>query len=85
MGDRDFAAQRLAMVERQLRRRGIEDERVLAAMAEVPREVFVPEEHRRRAYADSALPIGNGQTISQTWILSAICYALDPEPGETVL
>jgi protein-L-isoaspartate(D-aspartate) O-methyltransferase len=85
MGDRDFAALRLAMVERQLRRRGIEDERVLAAMAEVPREVFVPEEHRRRAYADSALPIGYGQTISQPWIVAAICEALAPEPGETVL
>ena len=46
------------MVERQLRRRGISDERVLAAMGEVPREEFVPETHRSRAYSDSALPIG---------------------------
>ncbi|MGH2980874.1 MAG: protein-L-isoaspartate O-methyltransferase family protein, partial [Solirubrobacterales bacterium] len=52
------------MVERQLRRRGIGDERVLEAMREVPRELFVPDEQRRRAYADSALPIGSGQTIS---------------------
>ena len=65
------------MVERQLRRRGIGDERVLAAMAAVPRELFVPERHRRRAYADSALPIGDGQTISQPWIVAAICQALE--------
>ena len=67
------------MVERQLRRRGIADERVLAAMAEVPRERFVPERSRRRAYADSALPIGHGQTISQPWIVAAICQALELE------
>jgi protein-L-isoaspartate(D-aspartate) O-methyltransferase len=85
MVDRDFAAERLAMVERQLRRRGIADERVLRAMAEVPREAFVPEEHRRRAYADGALPIGHGQTISQPWIVAAICEALGPGPDETVL
>ena len=53
------------MVEHQLRRRGIDDERVLAAMGEVPRESFVPERHRRDAYADSALPLSHGQTISQ--------------------
>jgi protein-L-isoaspartate(D-aspartate) O-methyltransferase len=85
MSERDFAGQRLALVERQLRRRGIDDERVLAAMAEVPREAFVPQEHRRRAYADSALPIGHGQTISQPWIVAAICEALAPDAGETVL
>jgi protein-L-isoaspartate(D-aspartate) O-methyltransferase len=79
------AAERARMVERQLRRRGISDERVLAAMATVPREAFVPEEHRRRAYADSALPIGHGQTISQPWIVAAICQALAPQPHETVL
>ena len=73
------------MVERQLRRRGIEDERVLAAMAEVPRELFVPEPDRRRAYADSALPIGYGQTISQPWIVAAICQALELGGDERVL
>jgi protein-L-isoaspartate(D-aspartate) O-methyltransferase len=73
------------MVERQLRRRGISDSRVLTAMAEIPREEFVPEEHRRRAYADSALPIGHGQTISQPWIVAAIAAALAPQPDETVL
>jgi protein-L-isoaspartate(D-aspartate) O-methyltransferase len=73
------------MVERQLRRRGIGDERVLAAMREVPREVFVPEDQRRRAYADSALPIGSGQTISQPWIVAAICQAQELEGSERVL
>jgi protein-L-isoaspartate(D-aspartate) O-methyltransferase len=73
------------MVERQLRRRGIADERVLAAMGEVPREEFVPERHRRRAYADSALPIGEGQTISQPWIVAAICQALELSGAERVL
>src|SRR6476659_9914523 len=73
------------MVERQLRRRGIGDERVLAAMAEVPRDQFVSERYRSRAYADSALPIGEGQTISQPWIVAAICQALELEGGERVL
>jgi|SRR6476659_4042747 len=73
------------MVERQLRRRGIGDERVLAAMAEVPREQFVSERYRSRAYADSALPIGEGQTISQPWIVAAICQALELRGGERVL
>jgi protein-L-isoaspartate(D-aspartate) O-methyltransferase len=73
------------MVERQLRRRGIGDERVLGAIGEVPRELFVPESQRRRAYADSALPIGSGQTISQPWIVAAICQALELVGGEKVL
>lgn len=73
------------MVERQLRRRGIRDERVLAAMAEVPRERFVSERYASRAYADSALPIGDDQTISQPWIVAAICQALELEGDETVL
>jgi protein-L-isoaspartate(D-aspartate) O-methyltransferase len=73
------------MVERQLRRRGIADERVLAAMGEVPREEFVPERFRGGAYSDSALPIGEGQTISQPWIVAAICQALELSGGERVL
>ena len=80
-----FDAQRADMVERQLRSRGIDDERVLAAIAAVPRELFVPEAQRRRAYADSALPIGSGQTISQPWIVAAICQALELSGGEKVL
>jgi protein-L-isoaspartate(D-aspartate) O-methyltransferase len=81
----DFAAFRSSMVERQLRRRGIVDERVLAAMGEAPREAFVPERVRSRAYADSALPIGEEQTISQPWIVAAICQALELEGDERVL
>jgi protein-L-isoaspartate(D-aspartate) O-methyltransferase len=81
----DFATQRARMVERQLRRRGIADERVLAAMGEVPREEFVPQRSRRSAYADSALPIGAEQTISQPWVVAAICQALALGGGERVL
>ena len=69
----DFARSRARMVERQLRARGISDERVLAAMAEVPRERFVDERLARRAYADSALPLEADQTISQPWVVAAIC------------
>ena len=73
------------MVERQLRRRGIHDERVLAAMAAVPRERFVPPSERRRAYRDGALPIGSGQTISQPWIVAAMAQALELGGDELVL
>jgi protein-L-isoaspartate(D-aspartate) O-methyltransferase len=82
---RDPQSRRQQMVERQLRRRGIRDERVLAAMAEVPRERFVPWSKRRRAYADSALPIGYGQTISQPWIVAAVCEALALDGSQRVL
>jgi protein-L-isoaspartate(D-aspartate) O-methyltransferase len=81
----DFAEQRHSMVERQLRRRGISDERVLRAMGAVPREHFVPEAVRRSAYNDSALPIGHEQTISQPWVVAAICQALDLRGDEMVL
>ncbi len=81
----DFDALRAQMVERQLRRRGIADQRVLEAMSQVPRERFVPESERRRAYGDCALPIGGGQTISQPWIVAAICSALELEGPERVL
>ncbi len=73
------------MVERQLRRRGIEDERVLAAMGTVPRERYVPEAERARAYADSALALAHEQTISQPWVVAAICQGLELGGGETVL
>src|SRR5918997_3611140 len=76
---------RASMVERQLRRRGIHDERVLAAMAEVPRERFVPEDQRRRAYRDGALRIGEGQTISQPWIVACMCQLLELRGDEVVL
>ena len=81
----DFATARARMVERQLRRRGIGDERVLAAMEAVPREEFVPGPVRGRAYADSALSIGEEQTISQPWIVAAICQAMELSGSELVL
>jgi protein-L-isoaspartate(D-aspartate) O-methyltransferase len=73
------------MVDVQLRRRGIDDERVLAAMERVPRELFVPEELRHQAYADAALPIGAGQTISQPYMVALICEQLALRGGERVL
>jgi protein-L-isoaspartate(D-aspartate) O-methyltransferase len=73
------------MVDRQLRRRGIADERVLAAMARVPRELFVPDGVRPYAYADDALPIGEGQTISQPFVVATICSLLVLEGAERVL
>jgi protein-L-isoaspartate(D-aspartate) O-methyltransferase len=73
------------MVERQLRRRGIEDERVLAAMERVPRELFVPAEARGMAYADAALPIGADQTISQPYMAALICEQLALQGPERVL
>jgi protein-L-isoaspartate(D-aspartate) O-methyltransferase len=85
MAKPDFDEQRSRMVERQLRRRGIDDERVLAAMAEVPREHFVPEGVRASAYNDSALPIGHDQTISQPWVVAAICQALRLDGDESLL
>ena len=68
-----------------LRRRGIRDERVLKAIERVPRELFVPEELRRNAYSDRALPIGHGQTISQPFMVATICAVLGLEGGERVL
>jgi protein-L-isoaspartate(D-aspartate) O-methyltransferase len=73
------------MVERQLRRRGIHDERVLAAMAEVPRELFLPKEQRRRAYRDGAIRIGEGQTMSQPWIVACMAQVLELNGEEIVL
>jgi protein-L-isoaspartate(D-aspartate) O-methyltransferase len=73
------------MVEEQLRRRGISDERVLAAMGSVPRELFVPERVRDRAYTDAALPIGGGQTISQPFMVARICEVLALLGEERVL
>jgi len=73
------------MVERQLRGRDVEDERVLRAMERVPRELFVPEELRSRAYDDAALPIGYGQTISQPYMVARICEALALRGDERVL
>ncbi len=73
------------MVERQLRRRDVTDERVLEAMERVPRELFVPDRVRGRAYDDAALPIGAGQTISQPYMVARICEALELHGDEKVL
>ena len=73
------------MVEAQLRGRDIVDERVLRAMAAVPREQFVGERERRRAYEDAALPISGGQTISQPYMVARICEALQLAGNERVL
>jgi protein-L-isoaspartate(D-aspartate) O-methyltransferase len=73
------------MVEEQLRRRGIADPRVLAAMESVPREAFVPETMRELAFADGPLPIGSGQTISQPYVVAAMTEALSPRPGRKIL
>jgi protein-L-isoaspartate(D-aspartate) O-methyltransferase len=81
----DAATARSEMVERQLRRRGITDERVLGAMAKVPREAFVPERLREYAYDDGALPIGHGQTISQPFVVATICSLLALRGTERVL
>jgi protein-L-isoaspartate(D-aspartate) O-methyltransferase len=79
------AEARARMVERQLRRRGITNERVLAAMERVPRELFVPEKLRAYAYEDGALPIGHRQTISQPFVVATICSLLALEGDEHVL
>jgi protein-L-isoaspartate(D-aspartate) O-methyltransferase len=73
------------MVERQLRARGIDDERVLEAMRRVPRELFVPDKLRKHAYEDAALPIGYEQTISQPYMVALICSLLSLHGTEKVL
>jgi protein-L-isoaspartate(D-aspartate) O-methyltransferase len=81
----DFAAQRQRMVDQQLKPRGIKDERVLAAMAKIPREEFVPADQRADAYQDGPLPIGYDQTISQPYIVAFMTEQLRPKPGDRVL
>jgi protein-L-isoaspartate(D-aspartate) O-methyltransferase len=81
----DFETLRRLMVEHQLERRGIADPLVLAAMGKVPREAFVPPELADEAYADGPLPIGEGQTISQPYIVALMTEALELRGGERVL
>jgi protein-L-isoaspartate(D-aspartate) O-methyltransferase len=80
-----YTAQRREMVESQLRRRGIVDERTLAAMGSIPRERFVPHDLRHLAYTDRALPIAEGQTISQPYIVGLMTQTLQLDGHETVL
>ena len=81
----DWPTERRTMVEVQLRRRAIRDERVLAAMNEIPREEFVPAESRVVAYADNPIPVGYGQTISQPYMTALMAEALEIDGSETVL
>jgi len=80
-----FSQQRIKMVEQQLAKRGIRDERVLAAIRSVPRHLFVPEAESAQAYEDSPLPIGQGQTISQPYIVAYMLQALHLNGDEKVL
>jgi protein-L-isoaspartate(D-aspartate) O-methyltransferase len=80
-----YDSARAAMVLHQLGPRGVTDDRVLAAMGRVPRELFVPEASRRAAYLDGALPIGYGQTISQPYMVALICSLMRLEGNERVL
>jgi len=81
----DFAAQRQRMVDQQLKGRGIQDKRVLAAMAKVPREEFIPVDARADAYEDGPLPIGYDQTISQPYIVAFMTEQLRPKSSDRVL
>lgn len=83
--DASYAAQRAWMVEAQIHRRGISDPRVLAALSRVPRHLFVPREMRNLSYADEPLPIGEGQTISQPYIVAYMTQRLSLEGKERVL
>jgi len=80
-----FEPERRAMIDRQLRRRGIQDARVLEAMFEVPRHEFVPAIYREAAYDDRPIVIGDGQTISQPYIVAAMTEAARIAPGDKVL
>jgi protein-L-isoaspartate(D-aspartate) O-methyltransferase len=77
--------ERARMVEHQLRRRGLLDPNVLACMARVPRELFVPEETRGQAYDDGALAIGEGQTISQPFMVARTLELAAPKPTDRAL
>lgn len=81
----DPSLARSAMVAHQLRERGISDQRVLEAMASIPREHFVGTVQRPWAYADEALPIAAGQTISQPYMVARMTELLAPKPGDRVL
>jgi protein-L-isoaspartate(D-aspartate) O-methyltransferase len=79
------ADERFSMVERQIVARGIHHPRVLAAMREIPRHVFIPPPYDQSAYADNPLPIGSGQTISQPFIVALMTELLYPGPEDRIL
>lgn len=81
----EAADRRQRMLEEQIKARGVDNLRVLAAMANVPREAFIGPEDAEEAYGDHPLPIGAGQTISQPYIVAAMVQGADPQPGDRVL
>jgi protein-L-isoaspartate(D-aspartate) O-methyltransferase len=81
----DYSKERAAMVSDQIRSRGIKDERVLAAMLKVERHLFVPPAYRNKAYEDYPLPVGEGQTISQPYIVAIMTEALELKRQDKVL
>jgi len=81
----EMRPQRKTMVEQQVKARGIADRRVLAAMEEVPRHLFVPEADLATAYDDRPLPIGHGQSVSQPYVVALMTSLLDLGPGDRVL
>ena len=81
----DWIEQRVRMVREQIQDRGVADQGVIGAMLAVPRHEFVPRSHRDMAYADRPLPIGEGQTISQPYIVALMTELLELEPGDKVL
>jgi protein-L-isoaspartate(D-aspartate) O-methyltransferase len=84
-GDDPYAAERSRMVRNQIENRGVKNDAVLSAMRNVKRHLFVPEDSRRRAYADGPLPIGYGQTISQPYIVAYMTEAIQPTENFKVL
>ncbi len=84
-GSDPFAPARQAMIREQIEARGVRDQKVLDAMARVPRHLFVPEAWKDRAYEDGPLPIGEGQTISQPYIVAFMTEAIAPERSHRVL
>lgn len=79
------ADERSRMVEQQVRARGVRNPRVLEAMREIPRHLFIPPPYTTSAYTDAPLPIGNGQTISQPYIVALMTELLDPQPDGNIL
>lgn len=80
-----YNEERLRMLDQQLRSRGISDERVLAAMAKVPREQFAESDSASEAYGDHPLPIGSGQTVSQPYMVASMVQTLEVQPDHRVL
>ena len=85
MDEQSFHSQLERMIEDQLKKRGIIDERLLEAFRENPRHLFVPEDQKNYAYADRPLPIGEGQTISQPYIVALMTDLLDVNQGDRVM